>query len=250
MPRSVARPFRPLARQLVFWGVATVAGISAPPLRAETPALLAEAVKTWDASRQDLAFTQRMVVYDKDKDVKETRVARYDPSRPDSERWQLLEVDGKPPGAREKEKWESAKNRRPRNRGGLSPSNYLDLSKARLVEETGDFARFEANVRKDKARLVDTQQIAIRLQVDKKTRSITHVSAVLREPMNIALGLARVTDLDFDLPVEAESGETGGEVDSAASAKMTLTKFGQPTEFTWSDFARVEAHPGATKAKP
>ena len=65
-----------------------------------------------------------------------------------------------------------------------------------------------------------------------------------------ALGLARVTDLDFDLPVEAESGETGGEVDSAASAKMTLTKFGQPTEFTWSDFARVEAHPGATKAKP
>ena len=245
MLRPSVPPSRLVVRRLILWGIAAAAGLVPPLLQADTPALLAEAVKTWESSGQDLAFTQRMVLYDKDKNVKETRVARYDPSRPDSERWQLLEVDGKAPAEQERTKWEDAKNRRPRNRGGLSPSSYLDLPNARLVEETADSACFEAAVRKDKARFVATEQLAIRLEVDKKNHAITHVSALLRQPMNIALGLARVTDLDLDLPIEAA---LGGAVDPDASARLTLTKFGQPTEFTWSQFSRVESHPDAAKA--
>ena len=76
------------------------------------------------------------------------------------------------------------------------------------------------------------------------------VSALLREPMKVALGLAKVTDLDLDLPIGRGDAEEPAEaVDPDASAKLTLTKLGQPTEFAWSDFARVDAHPDATAAE-
>ncbi|MBC8010800.1 MAG: hypothetical protein H7067_11975 [Burkholderiales bacterium] len=240
-----------LPRGIVFLAVCSFGG---PTLLAEAsaqaPPLLAEAAVKWDADGQDLAFTQLMTVRGKDNDVKESRSARYDPSRSDRERWQLLELNGKPATAEEREKWETAKNRRPRNKGGLSPSSYLDLAHAKLIEETGEYARYEAPLLKEKSRLIASEQLSIVIQVDKKTGDITRVTALLREPMKIAFGLAKVTDLDLDLPVEAAKGdEGGGAVAPDASAKLTLTKFGEPTEFVWGDFSRVTAHPGTARVK-
>lgn len=72
------------SRLLLF--VLVVAGTPGAGLRAETPALLAQALAQWGAGREDLAFTQQTRTFLDDGTVKEQRIERYDPSLPDRQR--------------------------------------------------------------------------------------------------------------------------------------------------------------------
>ncbi len=69
-----------------------------------------------------------------------------------------------------------------------------------------------------------------------------HLTANVREPVKVLLGLARITDgkvdlsfLNFDEDVVPgpESAQPTG------SAHVSVSRFGERAEFTWSDFKRV-----------
>src|SRR5882757_11110012 len=85
-----------------------------PGLRAATPPLLDEAVHRWLAGKDDWAFTQRARTLQDDGSVKEERLERFDPSRPDSQRWHLLEMNGQPPTEEQRHQWQDRKNQKPR----------------------------------------------------------------------------------------------------------------------------------------
>src|ERR1035437_7130394 len=118
-------------------------------LHAETPPLLAEAILQWAAGREDPAFTQQTRFFTDDGRVKAERVERYDPSLPDSVRWRLIEVDGQPATTEQREKRETSKNGKPTKKVVKSPSEYLDLEHATLVDETTQRARFKVGLRPD-----------------------------------------------------------------------------------------------------
>ena len=214
--------------------------------KAETPALLTEAINHWDAGQKDLAFTQHGALLGEKDQVEKTWVERYDPSLPDSQRWRLLEVNGKPATDAERKKWESKKNSKPRKKALKPLSEYLDLPNARKLDETDKVARFEVGLRPDAMRLAAVEKLALIMTIDKTQKDITHIAATLREPMKIALGLAKVTDVDFDVHVEPDSekkdGQTVGDVKEGSTAKVVVSKFGDPMEYRWSDFKRVDAY--------
>lgn len=217
-----------------------------PPLHAEPPALLAKAVKQWAEGRQDLAFTQRTRTLKEDQSTQYERVERYDPSLPDSQRWRLLEVNGRPPTEAERRDIEDKRNRKPRKRAGNPPATYLDLDNARQVGETDQLARFEVGVKPEASRLVDLEKLVIKIAVDKASGTIAHISAALREPMRVAFGLAKVIDVDLDVQFEepADGPPPAGEVTADSTARVKLSKFGTPQEFSWSDFKEVPAYRG------
>jgi hypothetical protein len=67
----------------------------------------------------------------------------------------------------------------------------------------------------------------------------------LRQPINVLLGLARITDLDIDVhiePVDKGSAERSGEVQNGSTARVTMSKLGNPMEYNWSDFKRVASY--------
>lgn len=212
--------------------------------RAEPPPLLGKAVAHWEVGRQDLAFTQTTRGLQDDHSTKYVRVERYDPSLPDDQRWRLVEVNGKPPTEEQRHVIEGKRNRKPRKRPGNPPSTYLDLENARLVRETDRTAHFEVNIKPDAARFVPLDKLLIVISVDKTTETINGVNALLREPMRIALGLAKIFDVDLD--VQFEEPEDGpppaSEVTSDSTARVMMSKFGSPVEFTWSDFKEVPAY--------
>ena len=220
--------------------------LASPWLAADTPPLLARALEQWGTGRGDLAFTQHTRVFRDDGQVKEERLERYDPSLPDSQRWRLIEWAGKPATAEQREKWEAKKNGRPRKKAIKPPAEYLDLDHATLVDENAKAARFEVNFRAEAARLIAVEKIAVRITVDKETATIAHISGLLKEPLKVALGLAKITDIDLDLwiePGDDASQESSGEVKSGSTARVLMSKFGDPMEFKWSDFNRVTAFP-------
>lgn len=229
-------------KRMIVTGIFMAAGLQAAP-----PALLVKAVAQWDEGRRDLAFTQHTTMLGDKDEVKKTWVERYDPSLPDNQRWKLIEVNGKPPGDDERTKWEEKKNNRPRKKALKPMSEYLNLDDAKLLDENDKSARFEIGLRPEAARLVAVDKLSVLVTVDKAQGDITHIAALLREPMKIALGLARVTDVDFDVHMEPDTGkkkdgENGGEVKPGSTAKVILSKFGDPMEYRWSDFKRVTAY--------
>jgi len=219
------------------------------PLRAEMPPLLAKAFEQWSAGREDLAFTQETRFFFDDGKVKAARVELYDPSLPDSQRWRLIQVDGRPATAEQRLKWETWKNGKPRRKVVKSPAEYLDLDHATLIDETPTIARFEIAMRPEAARLLAVEKIAVVITVDKESGTIARIAATLRQPIRVLLGLARITDLDIDVriePTDEESAQPGGEVQTGSTAHVTMSKLEFPMEYNWSDFKRVTSF-GETK---
>jgi len=231
-----------------FWLILISFGGLCAGLRAETPPLLTKAIVQWAAGREDLAFTQQTRFFTDDGRVKAERVERYDPSLPDSVRWRLIEVDGRPATIEQREKWEARKNGKPRKKVVKSPAEYLDLDHATLMDETSQSARFEIDLRQDQAHLLAVEKIAVVITVDKEFGCIAHISATLRQPIRVLLGLARITDLDIDVSVEPaneDSAQQSGEVQSGSTARVAMSKLGYPMEYNWSDFRRVTSFGGA-----
>ncbi len=187
--------FRPLL-------LLTLLAALAAALRAAPPPLLDQAVHQWLEGKDDWAFTQRARTLLEDGSVKEERLERFDPSLPDNQRWHLLEMNGKPPTEDQRHQWQDRKNAKPRKASNKPLDELFDFDSATLVSETPDSATYAVAVKPSFARLVAVDKLTVDFTVSKQTKVIEHVTAGLSEPMKIALGLAKVTDLDLDLSFE------------------------------------------------
>ena len=232
---------------LVFF----LCGASIAGLRAATPPLLAHALAQWGAGREDLAFTHQTRIFSADGKVKEQRVERYDPSLPDSQRWRLIALNGQPATAEQRHKWETWKNAKPRKRVSKSLAEYLDLEHATPMNETPKNAHFEVGLRPEVARLIAVEKVSVVVTVDKASGTIAHIAANLREPIRVLLGLAKITDLDLDVRIApGDGGPTvkSGEVQTGSTARVMMSKLGDPLEYRWSDFKRVTSYSGSADA--
>jgi len=207
--------------------------------------LLEHAVANWLGERDRWAFTQRAVEYSDG--TAHQRLERFDPSRPGNQRWQLLAVDGHPPTAEEREKWAAKKFKRHPRRIDTPIGDFFDFEAARVVAETPQLVRYEVPLRKDKNWLFPTDKVGVRVTVNKQTKALEHLSAHVREPFKVLLGLAHVmggeVDLDFLNFSPGDDAPTGAQ--PLGTARVSVTKLGERVEFTWSDFTRVNPARGS-----
>jgi hypothetical protein len=200
-----------------------------------------------------MAFTQETKRFQADGGVKEDRVERFDPSLPDSRRWRLVAVNGVPATEEQRRKWEARKNARPRRRIDESPAEWLDLDHSVLVSETPGAARFRVPVQASTEHLVAVAGIDVVITVDRQTRNIAKIGAVLREPIHALMGLAEISDLDVNLQISPSGGGSAGsddEVLPGSTARVTVSRLGKPVEYAWSDFRRVADFAGAGERGP
>lgn len=202
--------------------------------------LLQQTVQRWLGERDCWAFTQRAVEFENG--VTHERLERFDPSRPGNARWQLIAVDGKPPTAEQRQKWAGRKFKRTPHRIDVSIGDFFDFDSARVVAETPKLVRFEVPLRKDKSWLFPVEKVGVRVTINKETNALEHISAHVREPFRVLLGVARVTDGQADL--DFVHVETPGPLDArpAGTACVSVFKMGERTDFTWTDFTRVVPH--------
>lgn len=211
-----------------------------PAVAAATPELLQGAVQNWLGERDHWAFTQRAVEFEDGSSHE--RVERYDPSKPGDARWDLLAIDGKPPTPEQRQKWAEKKFKRHRRHVDTPISEFFDFQAARVVAETPQLVRFEVPLRKDKNWLFPTDKVGVRVTINKQTRALEHLTAHVREPFKVLLGLARITggdvDLDFLHFVDSDAAAPQA-AQPTGSARVSVSKMGERVDFTWSDFKRV-----------
>ena len=238
-----------------FFRVAVfLAIVGAVEVHAAAPALLKEAFQNWGQGKDDLSFVQRTRFLNDDGSLKEERVERYDPSLPDAKRWTLLEVNGKKPSADQIERIQDKRNKKPRKKANKPLEEYFDLEGARVIENGKDSVRYDVAVKPEALRLIAVEKLNVGISVRKDSKTIERVTAGLTEPMRIALGLAKVTDVDLDLrfddedhPKEtAKKSDASGEADG--TARVLLSKFGNRAEYSWGEFKRVTRYQAGAKS--
>lgn len=215
-----------------------VAGV--PPVSASNQSLIEQAVEDWLGERDHWAFTQRAVEYDNGQPRE--RLERYDPSLPGNRRWTLLAIDGHTPTQAQHEAWARKKFRKKPRRIDTPIGDFFDFKAAGKLGESSTAVRYEVPLRGDKNWLFQADKVQVVVTINKQTRALEHLTANVREPVKVLLGLARITDgvvdvsfLNFDedaLPGPETTEPTG-------TASISVSRFGERAEFTWSDFKRV-----------
>ena len=210
--------------------------------RAAGSPLLNHAAEKWEAEGNRWAFNVLVREVD-DGVVGEERVEHYDPSKPGADRWVLLSVDGQPPTEEKRAAWQKAKARKHR-KGPKTLSEFFDLENATAVSATPEAVSYLVPLRSNHNWLFPVDRVSLTLTVNKATYAIEEVKAGLDEPFRVALGLARIIDVDFDVKINP-SREHGAVVGPATSrpqglAHVVISRLGKRIEYTWSDFKRVE----------
>jgi hypothetical protein len=227
--------------------LAVVCGL-VPALLAAAPALLREAAAAWLDERDHWAFTQLAREYDGGQ-LKRERLERYDPSRRDRDRWELLRLNGRVPTAHERNEHRERKNRQ-RKRHTTPVADYFDFNRATLLHEDRQTVRYELPLRSGNQWLFPIEKVALALTIDKETRAISQVQARIQEPFRVALGLARILDVQLDVQTDLPPDDRIPSADPAdpagarpsGTARVVVSKFGDRVEYEWSEFTRVEPH--------
>jgi hypothetical protein len=211
------------------------------------PALLQTAVDDWLGERDHWAFTQRAVEYDDGRPRE--RLERFDPSKPGDARWTLLAIDGRPPSEEERAAWAKKKFRKNRRRFDQPLGEFFDFAKARVVKETPAIVQYQVPLRSDKSWLFPIDKVNVTVSINRETQALEHLTANVREPFRVFLGLARILGGDVDLSFlnfdpEATTPES---TQPSGTVHVKATRFGERVDFTWSDFKRVV--PVAVKGK-
>ena len=207
---------------------------------ADQESLLQQAVDKWLGERDYWAFTQKAVEYDGD--TPHERLERYDPSRSGNDRWTLLAIDGRMPTPEQHATWAKKKFKKKRRQMDMPLGDFFDFKDAKVMAETSKIVHYQVPLRGDKNWLFQTDKVKVVVSVNKETRALEHLTASVREPMKVLLGLAKITAGKLDLSfLNFDDDATPGpeSAQPTGSARVTVSKFGERVEFTWSDFKRV-----------
>ena len=213
--------------------------------------LLQQVANHWLGERDHWAFTQRVREYD-GQQLKQERIERYDPSQRTISRWRLISIDGRRPTAGEWAGWSKRKNKKPRPAGRSIAGNF-DFAGARVTEETPAFVRYALPLRNRAEWLFPVNKVELIVTIDKAGPALAQVRARIGEPFRVALGLARVLDLDLDLSMGLPAATNPADARPSGAAHAVVSKPGGRIEYFWSDFNRVTPHAdfsdGAAPAK-
>ena len=211
---------------------------------ADAPALLKDIAERWMDERNRWTFTQ--VVRETGSDgVVQERVEHFDLTQGDAKRWRLVRINGRPPNAEEVDSWSKRKNKA-RKKEAKSPADFIDIERARVLEDNGEAVKIEVPLRKTAGWIFPGDKVNVVLTVNAQSHLLERAQVAIDGPFNVALGLAKVIDLDFDLefPPAPEPPVAGVTADPPhGTAFAIVNKLGRRVEYAWSDF--VLAPPAA-----
>ncbi|MDB6094368.1 MAG: hypothetical protein JWM32_1930 [Verrucomicrobia bacterium] len=207
--------------------------------------LLNSAAEKWLSEGDRWAFTVKIKEFSGG-EVKEERVERYDPSKPGIARWELLEVNGQPPTDERRAEWQKRKTKKRKAQPKML-GDYLDFESATIASATARDIRYHVPLKNSNRWLFPVDRVNLTVAVNKSTREIEQIEAGIDEPFRVALGLARILNVDLDLRINPDN--QAGVPDGPATAKpegqahVVVNRFGERIEYSWSNFQRVTPHP-------
>jgi hypothetical protein len=216
----------------LFFGLSLL--LLAPVLRAETPELLAEAIRKVSVDFERWAYTQTTVVRDRKGRVEEERVVRYDPSQPYDTQWTLLSVDGRPATEREVKKHRMEMGKRLKERRSLG-------DRATVAEETPEAVTFEVPLVQDDNQRLPPEKFQVLARVNRERLALERINVKVRAALRVAVVVnvkSGGAELNFGVVDPAHHPAVTG-LEAAGTASIMFVRVGGGYSAKRADFKRV-----------
>lgn len=212
-------------------------------LHAEAPVLLSTAVKKLVNEDDRWAYTQVMRRTDKDDPA---TVAKFDPTRPAGQQWQLVKLKGRTPTSAEADRWCRRRCGEVNQTDGRALVDLLDLDRARVADETGTRVRYEVPLKKNTIARVPTENFVAFAEVDRADESLLRFSVVLRQAIRLIGGVAEIQSAQGDVfftPVGEGSteGSRPNRIVASGSGKALFRNVNRSAEIIYTDQRRVKS---------
>lgn len=223
--------------------------------RPATPEEITTLVTALEQTARELstrwAFTEKRLIRDEKGRVKTDTLVRYDPSRPYAEHYTPLQVNGKEPTDRDRERFrkqgERAEKRDDDAERGVvdrrrTLGEVIEPRGAKLVSLTDEATVFELPLRADNNDRFPPEKFEVLVRLGRTSRQLENITVRLRGSFRSKLVL-KVKSGDATLefaPVEPRFAPTLRSVRGDASASILFFSVGGDLELTRSDFKRVK----------
>ena len=164
-----------------------------PPVSAKTRvateeeiALLTESLEKTARDMRRWAYTESQVFKDDKGKVKTDTVVRYDPSKPYAEQYTPISIGGKPPTAKDLEKYRKQgeraekRDRNPSDDRRKSLGEVLDLPHARVAGETPQTIVFEVPLKKEGNDRFPPEKFEVLIRINRVAQALEHIAVRLR----------------------------------------------------------------------
>lgn len=211
-------------------------------VKAESQALLAEAIRKSALDAENWAYTQTVVSKDRLGKLKEQVIVRYDPSQPSGEQWTPLKIDGQDPTEEQVKKLRQEHGERRKNRRALG--ELLDLRNAQVMGEDTTTVTYEVPlIRNDNQRLPQ-DKFRVTARVNKERRAFENVAVRLRESWSVPFIVNLKSgegDMDF-ATVDPQFAPPITALRASGEGSVLFFKLGGSYSATRTDFKRVQPY--------
>src|SRR3569833_1997718 len=129
----------------------------------------------------------------------EDTVARFDPSKPAKEKWELVKLHGHTPTPQECEKWYAMREQGGSQTDGRAMVDLMDLPHATVVEEDTKRVRFEIPLKKNTIGRVPPENFLAFAEVDRNEQALQRFSIVLKQSIRLIGGMAEISSAQGDV---------------------------------------------------
>lgn len=228
--------------------------VAALPVRAETPPLLAAALKKFLADYDRWAFTQNIVERDDKGKVVSEAVVRFDPSQPYEKQYTALLIDGKPPTEKQLKKYRKQGEKRGdraekaekegKEAASRSLGELMDIDHATVYGDDGKSVTFEVPLKKEGNKRLPPEKFLVLVKVGKESQAFESITVNLRAAMRAALvvkvkkAAGRITFAAVD-PKFAPAAVS---IHGGASGSVMFVSIGRDYDMKLTDFKRVKPY--------
>lgn len=265
----VSRFFLLLGLAAGLLGPVAAATSAAPrPATGEELALMMEALEKTARELPRWAYTESRVMRDNKGRVKRDEVVRYDPSLPYDRQFTPISINGKPPGARDKEKYRrqgmrnqerDEKAERRENAGGgpaeitldrgarrrpVTLGEVLQTHGARVVSADAAHLVFEIPLRKDRNERFPPEKFQVLARIARGPRALERIDVTLRDSFRTRV-VVKVKSgegtLTFSV-VDPQRAPTLTQIRGDASASILFVSVGGEFELKRTDLKPVKPY--------
>lgn len=214
-------------------------GVLATSAFANAPLVLENAVQKLVESDDAWAYTQ--TIRRTDQTTGDT-VARFDPSKPAGEQWQLIQFHGRAPTASQAASWCRKRTEESTNSNRVL-LDVLDLDHASVVEENSERVRFQIPLRKSVIAHVPTENFVAYAEVDPTAQLLQRLSVELKQSIRLVGGAAEVESAEGEV-VFRRFGDEDARPDYATahgSGQALFHRVNRSGEILFSDQRRVKS---------
>lgn len=211
-------------------------------------ALLTETLEKTARDMRRWAYTESQVFKDEKGKVKTDTVVRYDPSKPYAEQYTPLSIGGKPPTAKDLEKYRKQgeraekRDRNPSEDRRKSLGEVLDLAHARVASETPQTLVFDVPLKKEGNDRFPPEKFGVLIRINRGARALEHIAVSLRGSFRSKL-VVRVKagegTLDFTV-ADPKYPATLTAIKGGAAASILFVSVGGHLELKRTDLKHVK----------